>query len=122
MRPIFFLILGVSYFLLWSFIPNQEERYALIGFFPLALVAGWGFSQLLKSELIVKIFTMVLLILSLFMQIMLSYKQNITDEKYFPVVTGRQTVHQYLSNTMGPNVLTFYDLDGYFQNYLQKND
>lgn len=122
-KPIkFFLILGVSYFLLWSFIPNQEERYALIGFFPLALVAGWGFSRLLKSQLIVKIFTITVLILTLSMQIMLSFKQNIRDEKYFPVVTGRETVRQYLSNTMGPNIWTFYDLDSYFQNNLQKSD
>ncbi|MBI2588570.1 glycosyltransferase family 39 protein [Candidatus Berkelbacteria bacterium] len=114
-----FFLMGILFVVGWSYIPVHEYRYILPALPPLVLISAFAFEFLKKQSRFLRYFLNFIFLILILFNFAFLFKQN---KEYFPVAFGKESRHQFLARKVGGDIWTFYDVDGWFQKNLSKED
>ena len=105
-------------FLLWYLTPRIGGGRFILPYLPVfSLLAVWSV-DLLRNKFL-KLFLFFIILIVSFSSIGYRFLAN---EKYIPVILGRETKTEYLTKHLNFSFGDFYDTDGYFNSHITKND
>jgi hypothetical protein len=102
--------------LLWYFTPRTGGGRFILPYLPaFSIICGAVYSEILKkTSKEWKYISITLLFSVVFVSIVSIGYRGIANTKYLPVIFGRETKQQFLSNNLNFHFGDFYDTDGYF--------
>lgn len=110
------------YFLLsliiWYFTPQKGARFILPYLPALSIVVSYTIAQISKDSF----FKNLSIIIIIFVSVLSIVYRGLANSKYLPVLFGKQTKDEFLTNHLNFNYGDFYDTDGYFKTHVNRAD
>jgi len=101
----------------WYFLP-KDSRYILPALSAFSILISYFIMSLQKDKFIGK-FSVAIVVFASLVSI---FYRGIANSRYLPVIFGRETKDQFLTNHLNFNYGNFYDTDRYFKKYINSND
>lgn len=110
--------LGLGFFLSWLVIPQFGETRFLLAYLPLfSLLVVIFLSKIIQQK--IKIPFLIFIFITFFISL---FYRGVANAKFVPVIFGKQTQAQFLSNHLNFSYGDFYDTDGYFASHIKPTD
>jgi 4-amino-4-deoxy-L-arabinose transferase-like glycosyltransferase len=110
--------------ILWYFTPQTGGGRFILPYLPaFSLICGTIYSEILKkTRMEWKYLSRLLLFVIIFVSFISIGYRFIANSKYIPVLLGKETKSQFLSNHLNFSFGDFYDTDNYFATHIKASD
>lgn len=117
-KPI--ILYSVLSIFVWYITPRTGGGRFLLPYLPaLSLITAIVIDSMSKENKLIKNFLITTVIL---IAISIMLYRGIANSRYIPVIIGKETKEQFLSNHLNFSFGDFYDVDGYFKNNIKPSE
>ncbi len=109
---------SIGSFLIWFVVPQSGGGRFIAPYLPAFSILVVVILAKIENKLFAKYLTALIFVLA---TVSILYR-GAANYKYVPVILGKQTKSEFLSNNLNFKFGDFYDVDGYFKSHLSKND